>query len=546
KQPSLKVTKPFSVVFPLQNPAVVYRTTFKVPLVWDEREIFLNMEHLAGSSVVYVNGKRVGYNEDSRAMAEFNISDASREGLNFLTVVSYGFGVASYLESADSYADLEIGGNVTVWSAPKVRLRDYISTTSFDPEYKNGLLEFGALIKTHYLNPAEVKVFFDLIDPDGNTIDSQNKLAQLNMRIEDTVYFNVPIHNVKKWSAEQPNLYSVVIRVQKENRWTEFVKLPIGFRQIDILTNQMLINNVPVTIKGVTVSKNDIPLTKEKMKLFLEEIKRSGANSLWVDAPQNNDFYTLADQIGFYIFSNSNIDGSASGNTLRYGVGNNRSLLEKFISRTLNMYEVTKNHPAVVAFSLGNDSGNGYNMYETYLMLKAKDSKRPIIYPGAGLEWNTNIYLPNNETGADISEYTPNTDHPTIVIKSDGKKFADLWGAIKANPAVQGAFLKNLSLLKSPDIAELYAGVKIEYAASQLTLTNNMDSTPLSEYKVAYQLTTDGKEGEKLAINFDAQQGKSQTQTLNIPKFNSKNDTYLTITISSNKGSIIAQKIFKL
>lgn len=546
KQPNIKVTKPFSITFPTENSAVVYRTTFKVPLVWDEREIFLNIEHLAGASVVYVNGKRVGYNEDSRAMAEFNITNASQEGLNYLTIVSYNFSAGSYLESADNYAGMAINGNVTVWSTPKVRLRDYINTTSFDPEYKNGLLEFGALIKTHYLNPAEVKVYFDLIDPEGNTIDSQSKFAELNMRTEDTVYFNVPILNVKKWSAEQPNLYSVVIRVQKEMRFTEFVSLPIGFRQIDITNNQMLVNNVPITIKGATISKDEIPLTIDKIKQFLEEIKLSGVNSLWIDAPQDNTFYILADQIGFYIFSNSNIDGSCAGNTLRYGVGNHRALLEKFTSRTLNMYEVAKNHPSVVAFSLGNDSGNGYNMYETYLLLTAKDSKRPVIYPGAKLEWNTDIYLPSNINSATISEYNPTTDHPAIIINSEGKNFSDTWSSIKNNDAVQGVFLKNISLLKSPDVSDKYAAVGIEYNSGELTLTNNLDFTPLSEYKVEYHTTSDGKAAAKQTISYDAMPGKSQTQTINISKSSGKRNAQLTVKVLSPKGTAISQRVFNL
>lgn len=546
KEPKLKITKPFSVNFPTENSAVVYRTTFKVPLVWDEREIFLNIEHLSGASEIYVNGKKVGYNEDSRAMAEFNITSASHEGLNQLTVISHGFSAGSYLESGDNYAGLAINGNVTVWSVPKVRLRDYINTTSFDPEYKNGLLEFGALIKTHYLNPAEVKVYFDLIDPEGNTIDSQSKFAELNMRTEDTVYFNVPIMNVKKWSAEQPNIYTVQLRVQREMRFTEFVTVPIGFRQIDILNNQMLVNNVPITIKGVTISKDEIPVNKEQIKLFLENLKLSGVNSLWVDGAQDNTFYSLANQIGFYIFNNANIDGSCAGNSLRYGLGNHRHLLDKFSSRTLNMYEVAKNHPSVVAFSLGNDSGNGYNMYETYLMLTAKDSKRPIIYPGAAREWNTDIFLPLNSETETISEYIPNTDHPAIVIKSKAKNFANTWNAIKNNDAVQGLFLDKISLLKSHDVELAYANIGIEYNKGELTLTNNLDTTPLSEYKIEYYTTTDGKASNKQTINFDAKPSKSQMQTISIPKLSGKRTTQLIVSVWSAKGVLISQRSFKL
>lgn len=437
-------------------PVGLYRTTFQVPYDWDEREIFLNIGAIKSGSIVYVNGQKVGYAEDSKNPAEFNITKYVKEGANILAIETYKWSTGSYLECQDFWRLNGITRDVYIICQPKVRVRDFIARTSLDPTYTNGYLEFGIIMKSHYLNPKEKKVYYDMYDPSGEWVSADNKFTKFRNRAEDTVYFAIPVRDVKKWSAETPNLYTVLVKVQNEDgRFAEFITRKVGFRSIEIDGNQLLVNGKPIKIKGVNIHEhhpyNGQVVDSATIRRDLELMKKLNINAIRCSHyPQNPYFYEMTDKYGFYVCDEANIESHGMGYSTSKGhsLGNNPDWLVPHIERTLNMYERNKAHASVIFWSLGNEAGNGYNFYKTYQLLKSKETQRPIQYERALLEWNTDVFCPQYPSAADFKKWGESkTDRPYIASEyahamgNSTGNFKDLWDVIYNYPNLQGGFI---------------------------------------------------------------------------------------------------------
>ncbi|MFI3267360.1 MAG: glycoside hydrolase family 2 TIM barrel-domain containing protein [Rikenellaceae bacterium] len=441
---------------PDEIPVGVYRRNFQVPYDWDEREIFLNIGAIKSGSFVYVNGQEVGYSEDSKNPAEFNITKYVNEGTNQLSIVTYKWSTGSYLECQDFWHMNGIERDVYLISQPKVRVRDFITTTSLDPTYKNGYLEFGIIMKSHYLNPKEKRIYYEMYDPDGKFVSGDNKYTKFKLREQDTVFFSIPVQNVRKWSAENPELYSVVVRVQHEDGWdSEFIQRKVGFRSIEIKGNQLYVNGQPIHIKGVNLHEhhayNGHVVDEETIMKDFEMMKKMNINAIRCSHyPQSPIFYELADKYGFYICDEANIESHGMGYSLAKGnsLGNNPKWLQPHLERTQNMYERNKTHASVIFWSLGNEAGNGYNFYKTYQFIKASEPHRPVQYERALLEWNTDIFCPQYPSAEKLKEWGESkTDRPYIASEyahamgNSTGNLKDLWDEIYKYPNLQGGFI---------------------------------------------------------------------------------------------------------
>lgn len=441
---------------PAEIPMGLYRTKFQVPYDWDEKEIFLNIGAIKSGSIIYVNGQKVGYNEDSKNPSEFNITKYVKEGENQLAIETYKWSTGSYLECQDFWRLNGIERDVYIICQPKVRIRDFIVTTTLDPTYTNGYLEFGVIMKSHYLNPKEKKIFYDMYGPDGKFVSGDSKFTKFRLREQDTVYFSIPVRDVKKWSAEDPQLYNVLVRVQNEDgRFSEYITRKIGFRSIEIKGNQLFVNGQPIIIKGVNIHEhhpyNGHVVDSATMIRDFEMMKKLNINAIRCSHyPQNAFFYEMTDKYGFYVCDEANIESHGMGYDLTKGntLGNNPAWVSAHIERTLNMYERNKTHASVIFWSLGNEGGNGYNFYKTYQLLKSKEKQRPIQYERALLEWNTDIFCPQYPSAADFKKWGESkTDRPYIASEyahamgNSTGNFKDLWDVIYAYPNLQGGFI---------------------------------------------------------------------------------------------------------
>lgn len=372
--------------------AAVYRREFKMPMKWIDREVFVHVGAVSRAYYLYINGKLAGYHEDSRTGIDYDITSFVVEGKNHLAIVAYADPVSATLENQVATRGTAILQDVYILSQPKVRMRDYVLDARFEPEGTGGLFNFGVIVKTHLLNAKEVTVHYELMASDSTIVASGRRDARFDMRGEDTVRFVANIPNVQAWSHENPKLYTVILRLQHEGRFTEYMAYRIGFRNVRFDDRGLHINGHPVDIRAVDIEPAG---TEEALRAQLSGLKKAGVNMVrTVNFPQNDAFYALCDEYGIYVCNSANIDTHLSGpSRAKDGNPANDPQWERaYTDRVMNMYYTSRNHPSVVAFSLGKNGGNGYNTYEAYLKLKAAEPLCPVIYD-AGAEWNTDIVI---------------------------------------------------------------------------------------------------------------------------------------------------------
>lgn len=386
--------------------AAVYRQEFKMPFSWIDRQVFVHMGAVDRAYYLYVNGKLVGYHEDSKTGVDFDVTSFVTEGKNHLALVAYAQPASAVLENQDPAKGVAITRSVYILSQPKVRIRDYVFDAGFDARGTAGLFHFGAIVKSHLLNPKQVTVHYELLDPDGRPVISDRRDARFEMRGEDTVRFFVNIPNIQTWSHESPRLYTVVLRLQHEGRFTEYMTCRIGFRSVAFDDNGLIVNGQRVAIRGGEYTP---PSSEEALRGELSGLAESGINLLRLsDYPAADLFYSLCDEYGIYVCNTANLDTHLSGDSRRVGgnPANDPAWEAAYLDRVMNMYHTSKNHPSVVLFSLGREGGNGYNAYEAYLKLRETEHTRPVIYEAAGAEWNTDM-LVGKPAGRNTSDHRP-------------------------------------------------------------------------------------------------------------------------------------------
>ena len=540
-----KVSKPFVVELPKNQFITTFRKDFGIPLSWDEREIYLHINNLAGGSVIYINGKRVAYNDDSRSLGEFNITKQCKDGANQLTIVSYSHTASTYLELGSNFVAGNIG-DCYLTSLPKVMLRDYTIKSTFDPTYQNGLLEFGAIIQTHYLNPAEIKIFFDLYNEKNEVVDSQTKIAKLKRKKADTVYFNVSLRDVEAWNSEVPYLYRAEIRVQKDTRFTEYMAVNVGFREVKTDNKKLYINGTETEVKGVRLKPSDISGSDKELLNLLLDIKKSGVNSVWVNTVQQKYFYDLTDSLGLYVFNSANINGESSSKSLYYALANSRELLPKFIERTTNMYESVKSRPSVVVMALGESAGNGYNSYQSYLSIKDRDTSRPIIYNDAKSEWNTDIQLLCNPSYEQVKKYK-STTHPALAVDIKGGDVAKMWKNMGSDSDIQGLFIEDIKALDNKEVELAFSNIEIYLNGTDVILVNRLVHSKLDKFDVVVTLFAKDKTKDVVIAPFAAGIGQNERLSLVVPKLViSKSITMIDVKVQTKDGVVIKHQQFNI
>ncbi len=521
--------------------AAVYRRKFKIPYLWEERQIFLHLGALGSASVVYINGKQVGFGKDSKSPTEFDVTKFVEEGYNTLVIENYEYSSASLLEASDNWLMSGLSRSVYMYTQPKVSIRDFTVRTTLNPELTDGLLELGVITKSYYLNPKSVKVFYDLYNPDGKRISYENRSARLRMRLEDTVYFAISVPEVKKWSAETPDLYTLVMRVQRENRFTEAVSFKVGFREVDYSTGNLIVNGSPVTIKGVVYGEHNrytgSVLSRSQIKNDLLDMKDLGFNAVRTEHPMGRDFYELTDSIGLYVCDVANISPKPMGRSLSRGgaLSNNKIFRDDHIERVLSASQNSRNYPSVIMLLMGTNGGNGYNFYKAYQAVKQVDMIRPIAYSGAGLEWNSDLYAIENPSLEQISELeTTERDRPHVFTQmAIDNDLIPSWQTILASGGVlQGGFINSWQTRSLPsatgewvpgddkqqaivdadgslsplagELKELFYPIKVSLDGSDVTIENRFDFIDLSTYIIECS----AKEGDKVissgSIRIDA------------------------------------------
>ena len=464
-----KPSNPSPPQLPENIPVGVYRRDITVPADWSGRDIYLHIAGAKSGCYVYINGKEVGYNEDSKNPAEYLINDYLQPGNNVLALKIYRWSTGSYLECQDFWRISGIERDIFLYSQPKASIKDFRIVSTLDDTYKNGVFRLAVDLKNTQAGASDLNVAYELLDSSGRQVTAGNKDITVQPGKAGTVTFEQTLPEVKTWTSEAPHLYKLLMTVREQGSVSEIVPFHVGFRRIEIKEidrkadngknyTVLLVNGQPLKMKGVNIHEHNPEtghyVTEELMRKDFELMKRANVNTVRLcHYPQDRRFYELCDEYGFYVYDEANIESHGMSYNLSKGgtLGNNPDWLAPHIERTQNMFERNKNYPCLTFWSLGNEAGNGYNFYQTYLWMKQADKElmnRPVVYERAQWEWNTDMYVPQYPSAGWLEKTGKvGSDRPVIpseyahAMGNSTGAFMDQWRAIYKYPNLQGGYI---------------------------------------------------------------------------------------------------------
>ncbi len=377
------------------NPTGAYRTSFSIPEHWNNQQVTLTFGGVSSAYHVWLNGNYIGYSEDSMLPTHFDISAYLKTGDNTLAVKVYRWSDGVYLEDQDHWRLSGIQRDVYLTAAPNVQLYDFFIQTDLDEDYKDAFLKIRPRIKVFdTTNIANFSLEAKLFDDKGKEALGTPLQMPLN-KIYNEVFeqrgqpdfalMSAKISNPKKWSAEYPNLYTLVFNVKDASGNTlESRSTKVGFRETEIIDGEFFVNGESVVMVGVNRHDHD-PITgkvvsEESMLKDIKLMKQFNFNAVRTSHyPNDERWYQLCDEYGIYVMDEANIETHGLGGKL----SNDASWSSAFLERAVRMVERDKNHPSIVFWSLGNESGSGFNHSTMANWIRSYDATRPVHYEGA-------------------------------------------------------------------------------------------------------------------------------------------------------------------
>ena len=455
----------------VDNPVGCYLTEFNIPETWKDRLTFINFGAVKSAYYVWVNGQFVGFTEDAKTNAEFDLTPYVKVGKNTLAVKVYRFSNGSYFECQDFWRLSGIERDVVVYSKPKLNIADYEFYAGLDSTYKKGTFQIcfelenrtGKELKKEKIeltiksdekeilkieeDLSEVLMYTLVPVTVGQPTIPVGKIGYLIMEADDV------LPSIKPWSAEHPNLYRLEIKVlDKKGREIERLENHIGFRTVEIKDGKLLVNGQYVLIKGVNRHEHD-PYTghvisRESMERDIALMKQLNINTVRTcHYPDDPYWYELCDKYGLYVWDEANCESHAQGYGER-SLAKDPQYKEMVWSRNCNMLERDKNHPSVIMWSMGNECGNGVNFEYTYEWMKQRDPSRPVTYERAIYDKNTDIiglmYASPKYLQRFVDEGLDPMHRPFIMVEychAMGNSMGglkDYWDVIEANEQLQG------------------------------------------------------------------------------------------------------------
>lgn len=436
------------------SPTGVYRQYFNLPENWDERKVFIHFEGGTNSMNLWINGKKVGYTENSKSPAEFDITPYIRQGKNLLACEVHKYSDGSYLEDQDMWRLGGINRNVYLYTAAQTRIQDFFAHPDLDKNYKNGLFSVEVSIK-NYL-PDEVKnrvIEVHLLDKNGKSIFSKSQKIDIPADSSKEVSFSGIISFPLKWTAETPNLYTMLIALKDAmGNVQEYSSHKIGFRKIEVRDGQVFINGKKVFFKGVNLHEFNAytgqVVSKEDMIRNIRLMKELNINAVRTSHyPQPPLWYKLCDEYGLYLVNENNIESHGLG-WGRENVGYSPEWYNAHMDRIYSLVERDKNHPSVIFWSLGNESCNASVFFDMYDWIKNRDASRLVQYETAGRERNTDIICPMYPSWQSMQEdAVTDLGRPYVVCEyahamgNSMGNFQEYWDLMRSSKNMQGGFI---------------------------------------------------------------------------------------------------------
>lgn len=365
------------------NPVGSYRREFELPADWKGQQIFLHFDGVYSAMYVWVNGKKVGYSQGANNDAEFDVTKYVKPGRNTLAVEVYRWSDGSYLEDQDMFRLSGIHRDVYLFATPKLRLRDFYLTSSFNDDLSVATLDVRTNVKSYGASGKGASVEITVLDADGEKVaDMRTDVGAVSRGKESVEHAVAQVRSPKLWSAETPYLYTVILELKDAaGRTLEATSTQYGFRKIEIRDKKVYINNELVYFKGAnrhdTHPKYGKAVPVESMIEDILLFKRYNLNTIRTSHyPNDAKMYALYDYYGLYVMDEADVE--CHGN---HSISNKESWLPAFEDRMVRVIERDKNHPSVIFWSMGNECGAGSNFDAVYKTAAAMDS-RPIHYEG--------------------------------------------------------------------------------------------------------------------------------------------------------------------
>ena len=426
---------------PIENNHVgSYRKEIIIPAEWSGKEIFAHFGSVTSNMYLWVNGKYVGYSEDSKLEAEFNLTKYLKPGKNLIAFQVFRWCDGTYLEDQDFFRYSGVGRNCYLYSRNKKYIQDIRVTPDLDSNYTNGTLNVALNLN------GSGTVELNLTDPAGKSVAT----AQVNGNGQKSVVMDVS--NPEKWTAETPNLYTLTATLKNGSNTLEVIPVKVGFRKIELKGGQILVNGQPVLFKGADRHEMDpdggYVVSRERMLQDILRMKQLNINAVRTcHYPDDNLWYDLCDQYGIYVVAEANIESHGMG----YGketLAKNPSYKKAHMERNQRNVQRGYNHPSIIFWSLGNEAGYGPNFEQCYTWIKNEDKTRAVQYEQAGTNEFTDIFCPMYYDYDTCKKYSEgNIDKPLIqceyahAMGNSQGGFKEYWDLIRKYPKYQGGFI---------------------------------------------------------------------------------------------------------
>lgn len=435
------------------SPVGAYRHEFTIPENWDGRKVFIHFEAGTNAMYVWVNGKKVGYTQNSKSPAEFDITPYIRKGKNTLACEVHKFSDGSYIEDQDMWRLGGINRSVYLYSTAQTRIFDFFAHPSLDKSYKNGTFAIDLKLKNYSDASKKQTIEVKILDKAGKNVLKKTQSVTIPANNVSELNLSGTVSNPLKWTAETPNLYTMLITLKEGNNVIEATSHKIGFRKIEITDGQVFVNGKKVYFKGVNLHEFNTNtgnvVNKEIMMRNLQLMKELNINAVRTSHyPQDPLWYKLCNEYGIYLVDEANLESHGLG----YGKDNVSNFPEwqaQHMDRIVRLIERDKNHASVIFWSLGNEASNGKAFFAMYDWAKARDNSRPVQYEQAyQRDPNTDIIChmyPSWESM--VRDAKKDLGRPYIMCEyahamgNSMGNFQEYWDLMRSSKNMQGGFI---------------------------------------------------------------------------------------------------------
>lgn len=437
-----------------RNSVGSYRRRFEVPASWAGRRVRLTFDGVNSAFSVWVNGTRVGYSEDSRLPAEFDITDHVRPGENLLAVEVYRYSDGSYLECQDFWRLSGIFRDVAVWSTDALHVRDFRITTDLDDDYRDATLGLAVMVANDDSRSRTFTLTATLRDVEGRVVSTAEARRQLNAGADGRVVLDRPVANPRTWTADTPDLYHLTLTLRDDTgAIVGVVPARVGFREVEVKGARLLVNGRPILLRGVNRHEHEADtghvVTREGMVRDIVLMKQHNFNAVrTAHYPNVAEWYELCDEYGLYVINEANVESHGIGYRRDRTLANKPAWEQAHLERIARMVQTFANSTSTIIWSMGNEAGDGANFRAASAWIHREDPTRPVHYEranrGAHVDLVSHMYTPPDDIALEALEPDARPlmlcEYSHAMGNSNGN-FWKYWDAFKAGTRLVGGFI---------------------------------------------------------------------------------------------------------